>query len=271
MEDVPSIEDEADKELTETINKMVNKSLSEETQANKSVNINPGPQDEDGVLEVDQNPDVEGEEVPDSHQGDEETTTTAEEPPVVPDCQSCKPAPCQAVPCKPVPCQAVPCKPDKPAPCHPVPCEPVACRPMPCKPVRCKPVACKPSVSRLPCQPVPCTPVGCEVPPGTAGPGMMDTPVVPVAFAVGAAASVLVLGVVAMVGFLIRYLPIYISGTVFVGSVLLTCYLSSRYPASARELGLRALGAMRDAATSLVDRVSHAITRQEFQVSSCLR
>ncbi len=199
----------------------------------------------------------------------------------------CKPVECQPVKCEPVACKPGLCKPGKPrscSPCKPAgPCEPVPCKPsgsnrlckpcrpvkpwegaVPCKPVACEPVACTP----VRCQAVPCSPVDCPAPPAIGGEMAMT---VPVALAVGAAASVLALGVVAFVGFVIRYLPVYISGTVFVGSILLTCYLSSRYPASARELGQRVLGAVREAATSVVDRATRALTRHLPQVSSCLR
>jgi hypothetical protein len=166
----------------------------------------------------------------------------------------CRPVKCLPVACEPVACKPVQCKPGRPAFCRPVPCKPVEC--IPCSP--------------LPCDPVPCRPVHCSQPPGIEGHGMAASPMtVPVALAVGAAASVLVMGVVAFLGFVIRYMPIYVSGIVFVGSIALTFYLSSRYPASARELGQRVLGAVREAATSVVDRATSALTRHLPQVRFC--
>jgi hypothetical protein len=276
MEDVTPVEDEGDLNITRIIGEMVNNSLANFTTftANNSSLVPDLDEDgyegdvEDGWPIDDGGVDDEG--VEPKHEpglGDTEkpVTTTTEKPvtttttprpvasttvttstdgPVVNTCEPGK----EVIPC-------VPCKPCK------------SCRPCPsiklCEPVACKPVACVP----VRCQAVPCTPVDCPSPPAIGGEVAVASMTVPVALAVGAAATLLVMGIVAFVGFVIRYLPIYISGTVFIGSVLLTGYLSSRYPASARELGLRAMGLAREAATALVNRAMAAL-RGPNQVGS---
>jgi hypothetical protein len=77
----------------------------------------------------------------------------------------------------------------------------------------------------------------------------------PEAILVGAAAAVLVLVVAAAVAILVRYLPTITSGLLIVATIVLVWYLSSMYPEAARRLGARLLGALRRAATSIVDRV----------------
>jgi hypothetical protein len=77
----------------------------------------------------------------------------------------------------------------------------------------------------------------------------------PEAILVGAAAAVLVLVVAAAVAILVRYLPTITSGLLIVATIVLVWYLSSMYPEAARRLGARVLGALRRAATSIVDRV----------------
>ncbi len=77
----------------------------------------------------------------------------------------------------------------------------------------------------------------------------------PEAILVGAAAAVLVLVVAAAVAIVVRYLPTITSGLLIVATIVLVWYLSSMYPEAARRVGARVLGALRRAATSIVDRV----------------
>ncbi len=78
---------------------------------------------------------------------------------------------------------------------------------------------------------------------------------IPEAILVGAAAAVLVLVVAAAVAIIVRYLPNITSGLLIIAVIVLVWYCSSMYPEAARRLGTRILGALRSAATSLVDRV----------------
>jgi hypothetical protein len=90
----------------------------------------------------------------------------------------------------------------------------------------------------------------------------------PEAVLVGAAAAVLVLVVAAAVAIVVRYLPTITSGLLIVATIVLEWYLSSMYPEAARRLGARLLGALRRAATSIVDRV---LRRHHPEVkSSCV-
>jgi hypothetical protein len=89
---------------------------------------------------------------------------------------------------------------------------------------------------------------------------------VPVAIAVGAVASLVVTGVVATLGLLLRYAPPLVSGFLFLFLVVLTWYLSSHYPETARDLGGRVVATLREAAVALGHRVVEAIQRHNEQV-----
>jgi uncharacterized membrane protein YphA (DoxX/SURF4 family) len=89
----------------------------------------------------------------------------------------------------------------------------------------------------------------------------------PVAMAVGAAAALLVTGVAASIGLLLRYTSPFVSGFVVVTIIIVTWYLSSHYPATARELGGRVTTLLREAALALGHRVMEAIQRHRDQVS----
>jgi hypothetical protein len=92
--------------------------------------------------------------------------------------------------------------------------------------------------------------------------------VTPEAVLVGAAAAVLVLVVAAAVAIIVRYFSTITSGLLIVSTIVLVWYLSSMYPETARRLGARILGALRSAATSIVDRV---LRRNHPEVkSSCV-
>jgi hypothetical protein len=157
-------------------------------------------------------------------------------------------------PCKHCPEQeeCVPCQ-----DCPPVkecgPCPTVR----PCKP--CLPVDCHP------CSPHPnltvSSPSTCQCPEGQ---DLAMT--IPVAMAVGAAASLLVVGVATAVGLVIRYVSPMFSGLLFISIIVLTWYLSSHYPGTARELGGRAATLLREAATALSHRIMAAIRHHDDQV-----
>jgi hypothetical protein len=89
---------------------------------------------------------------------------------------------------------------------------------------------------------------------------------VPVAMAVGAAATLLAAGVAAVLGLLLRYVPPLVSGFLFLFLVALTWYLSSHYPETAREWGGRAWTALQEATVALGHRVVEAIQRHNEQV-----
>ncbi len=109
----------------------------------------------------------------------------------------------------------------------------------------------------------------CNLDPGTAGGSSSDGCVphpplvsdhseaveVPMAFLVGALASLLVLAVAVLVGVLLRYLPIVVSGLLFIGVLALVWRLSSKYPEAARRLGARAWGALRSGVSAVVERL----------------
>jgi hypothetical protein len=93
---------------------------------------------------------------------------------------------------------------------------------------------------------------------------------VPVALAVGATTTLLLTGVAAVIGILLRYSSPLFSGLLFIFIVVLTWYLSSHYPETARELGGRVVTTLREAAIALGHRVVEAIQRHHEQVGfSC--
>ncbi len=89
---------------------------------------------------------------------------------------------------------------------------------------------------------------------------------VPVAMAVGASAGVLLTGIAAAIGLILRYVDPIVSGFFFVASVVLIWYFSSHYPETARELGARAATLLREAATTLGHRLVEALQRHSEQV-----
>jgi uncharacterized membrane protein YphA (DoxX/SURF4 family) len=89
---------------------------------------------------------------------------------------------------------------------------------------------------------------------------------VPVALAVGAMASLLVTGAAVAIGLLLRYTSPLFSGLLFVSMVVLTWYLSSRYPETARELGGRVWTTLQEATAALGHQIMEAIQRHPEQV-----
>jgi uncharacterized membrane protein YphA (DoxX/SURF4 family) len=123
----------------------------------------------------------------------------------------------------------------------------------PCPTIRCEP--CKP------CVPGNTTTV--DPPSGCPDPASMS---VPVALAVGAMASLLVTGMAAAIGLLLRYVSPFVSGFLFISLVAITWYLSSHYPETARDLGGRVVATLREATVALGHRVVEAIQRHNDQV-----
>jgi hypothetical protein len=144
------------------------------------------------------------------------------------------------------------------------PCEPCG----PCPPEKPRPGV---NTTDRPC--TPCKPcleangtiihLDCPSPPSCVEPASMS---VPEAMAVGAIASLLVAGVATAIGLLLRYAPPLFSGLLFVAIVVLTWYLSSHYPETARELGGRVVATLREATIALGHRVMEAIRHHQEQV-----
>jgi hypothetical protein len=161
-------------------------------------------------------------------------------------CRPCGPCPEQKT-CEkcPEPQSCPPCKrcPD-PVECPEVePCKPCG----PCPPVHCK--SCNDtSSSTPPCQ---CLEAGLTV---------------PVAMMVGVITGLVAMGVATILGFLLRYTPPVVSGLLFLAIVLLTWFLSSRYPEVAREAGGRVVAVLREATVALGHRIMEAIRHHNDQV-----
>jgi hypothetical protein len=172
----------------------------------------------------------------------------------------------EALPCYNLTCPIIdPCQPCKKEECPEAkecgPCPTIRCKPCPrCEdPRECPPVDCPPV---LPCpvdnstsQPPP--EVNCPEP-ASMSPA--------VAMAVGAVASLTITGVVAALGLLLRYVSPFVSGFLFISLVVLTWYLSSHYPETARDLGGRVVATLREATVALGHRVVEAIQRHNEQV-----
>jgi hypothetical protein len=90
---------------------------------------------------------------------------------------------------------------------------------------------------------------------------------VPVAIAVRAVAGVLVTGVAAVLGLVIRYFSPLECGFLFLATIVMVWYFSSQHPETARELGGRAATLLREAAVALGHRMMAAIQRHQEQVS----
>jgi hypothetical protein len=151
--------------------------------------------------------------------------------PEVPECPPCK----ECGSCPPVEC----------GPCPTVrPCKP-------CPPADCQP--CSPRLNRTETSPTSCP----------EGSGMSPA----MAMAIGAIASLLITGVAIAIGLLLRYTSPIFSGLLFIFIVVLTWYLSSHYPETARELGGRVVATLREATIALGHRVMEAIRHHNNQVS----
>jgi hypothetical protein len=153
-------------------------------------------------------------------------------------------------------------------PCDP--CPEVKPDPEECPP--CKECGECPEVKPCkPCRPCgPCGPTNTSTVEPPSPPGCQEssqTMTTPVAMAIGAVASLLVTGVAAAIGLILRYTSPIESGFLFLATIIIMWYLCSRYPEAARELGERVVATLRDATIALSHRVAEAIQRQNEQVS----
>jgi uncharacterized membrane protein YphA (DoxX/SURF4 family) len=149
---------------------------------------------------------------------------------------------------------------------------PVECEPCPECPSEkeCPEVKrCGPCPGVKPCEPcLPCPGVNHTMePPSTPGCPEPASMSVPEAMAVGAIASLLVTGVATAIGLLLRYTSPIFSGLLFIFIVVLTWYLSSHYPETARDLGGQVVATLREATIALGHRVMEAIRHHNDQVS----
>jgi hypothetical protein len=153
------------------------------------------------------------------------------------------------------------------------PCE-VCPEETPCQaPEECPPVKECPKIKEHHCpEEKPCLPCGPCPTVNHTSPSVPDacpesaSMSVPVALMVGAAASLLVTGVAAALGLLLRYTSPLFSGLLFVVTVVLTWYLSSHYPDAAREIGGQVVTVLQEASQALSHRVRAALQRQRDQV-----
>jgi hypothetical protein len=167
-------------------------------------------------------------------------------PPVNTSCPIVKPCP---------PCPRIKeCEPCKECPRCEEPEESEECPPLECPPVYCRPCPVVNSTSR-----------GQELP---SPPSCPDLPsmTVPTALAVGAVTGIMVTGIAAAVGLILRYVSPIVSGFLFLATIIIIWYLCSHHPETARELGGRAATLLREAATALGHRVMAALQRQADQV-----
>ncbi len=89
---------------------------------------------------------------------------------------------------------------------------------------------------------------------------------VSLALVVGILAGLLCSAVAVAIGLILRYTSPFVSGFLFVATIIIIWYLSSHYPETARELGGRAATLLREAAVALGHRVMAAIQRHQEQV-----
>ncbi len=149
-----------------------------------------------------------------------------------------------------------------------------------CPSVRCNPCPetkdCVPCPEERTCPPCedcgPCSPCGpCPRLNRTSTPDVRGCPEsggLPtlVAMVIGAIISLVATGIAAVVGLLLRYVPPIVSGFLFLAIILMVWFFSSRYPATAREIGGRVVVTLREAAIALGHRVVEAIQRHNEQV-----
>ncbi len=128
------------------------------------------------------------------------------------------------------------------------------------EPEKCPPV--------LPCPGVNTSSGNLDLPPSVVCPEAdVASLSVPVALAIGAIAGLLAAGVATAIGLILRYFSPFVSGFIFLATIILIWYLCSQYPETARELGGRAANLLREAAVALGHRVMAAVQRHTEQVS----
>jgi hypothetical protein len=165
----------------------------------------------------------------------------------------------EALPCFNFTCPAI-------KPCQP--CEEEDCPPCERCPERQDCPPCKKCGTCPPCGPCPVdnsTRRGQELP---SPPSCPDLPsmTVPTALAVGAVTGIMVTGIAAAVGLILRYVSPIVSGFLFLATIIIVWYLCSQYPETARELGGRAMDILREASVALSHRVMDALQRHRDQV-----
>jgi hypothetical protein len=173
-----------------------------------------------------------------------------------------------------VTCPVVEC----PAPVECDPCGPCApCGPCPEEKTCPEEKICPKEKVCLPCRP--CGPCPPEKPcpslnqtSRTASEGCPEASglSVPIAMVVGALISLGTMGLAAVVGLILRYVPPLISGILFLTVVFVVWFLSSNYPDTARELGGRAVTLIREAALALSHRAMAVIRRHQDQVGGLI-
>jgi hypothetical protein len=112
------------------------------------------------------------------------------------------------------------------------------------------PRECTPSQESPPCNPGSGGPI-----PGVDAGGHTDVVEIPMAFLMGAAATLLMLILAVVVGAIIRYLPLIASGFLVLILLCLVWYLSSKFPEAARGLGARIWESLRSGVSAVVDRL----------------
>jgi hypothetical protein len=243
MEDSLSIkktaeEEKEDREVAEKVNATLAEEEEKERQEEKKKN------EKQGQVEKERNRDEAG------------PCPAADPCPEVGECPPCGPCPGvrPCLPCKR--CEDCPLLKD----CGPCPEE------NPCPEVKvCLP--CRPCGPCPPCPVANSTRGGRDLPPSVVCPEAGEASLsVPAALLVGASVGALVTGVATAIGLLLRYSSPVFSGLLFVIIVVLTWYLSSHYPETARELGGRVVTTLRGATIALGHRVLEAIQRHQDQV-----
>jgi hypothetical protein len=102
-------------------------------------------------------------------------------------------------------------------------------------------------------------------PPIVTSPGSYsDVVEVPMAFLVGVANTLLMLVLAVVIGVIIRYIPIILSGVFILCLMCAVGYCSSKYPESARRLGTRVWEALRGGVSAAVERL---LGRRNSEVS----
>jgi hypothetical protein len=132
------------------------------------------------------------------------------------------------------------------------------------------PRECIPNQESPPCNPGSGGPI-----PGVDAGGHADVVEIPMAFLMGAAATLLMLILAVVVGAIIRYLPLIASGFLVLVLLCLVWYLSSKYPEAARGLGARIWGALRSGVSAAVERLlgrrNSEVSRKAVKVDSLCR
>jgi hypothetical protein len=182
-------------------------------------------------------------------------------PPQNSTCPIVRCGPCPVVDCHPCP-DPVECGPcPEVQPC--VPCKDKECPEIkhcpPCGPCRTCPVCNETMVLIQSCNETSSLPQPCRC---------METSglTVPVAMIVGTITGLVAMGLATALGLFFRYVPPVVSGLLFLFIVLLTWFLSSRYPDVAREAGGRIVAVLREATSALGHRIAEAIRHHPDQV-----